>query len=68
LSVPRDRLGAPVSNFHKHNRAQTGVDFLPIADQLRVCPPHGFIACGGHSRHLVESTGTLRAEMASLYW
>jgi CRISPR-associated exonuclease Cas4 len=43
------------------HRAQMGVYFLLIEDQLDVRPPHGFIVCGVGARHRVENTEELRA-------
>jgi CRISPR-associated exonuclease Cas4 len=43
------------------HRAQLGVYFLLIEEELRIRPPHGFIVCGDGTRHLVENTEDLRA-------
>ena len=45
---------------HSH-RAQMGVYFLLIEDQLRIRPTHGFIVCGDGTRHQIENTPELRA-------
>jgi hypothetical protein len=42
-------------------RAQLGVYFLPVEEELRVRPPHGFVALGDGTRHRVENTEGLRA-------
>jgi CRISPR-associated exonuclease Cas4 len=42
-------------------RAQLGVYFVLIEDQLRVRPTHGFIVCGDGTRHRVENDDALRA-------
>jgi hypothetical protein len=43
------------------HRAQMGVDFLVIEDQLGFRPPHGFIVLGDGSRHQIDNTEELRA-------
>ena len=43
------------------HRAQLGVFFLLIEDQLGVTPSHGFIVCGDGTRHRIENTEELRA-------
>lgn len=43
------------------HRAQMGVYFLLIEDQLRVRPTHGFIVCGNGSRHRIDNTEDLQA-------
>ena len=43
------------------HRAQLGVYFLLIEDQLGVRPPYGVIVLGDRSRHRVENTEGLRA-------
>ena len=45
------------------HRAQMGVYFLLIEEELRSRPPRGFIVCGGATRHQVENTEELRALM-----
>jgi CRISPR/Cas system-associated exonuclease Cas4 (RecB family) len=42
------------------HRAQMGVYFLLIEDQLNVRVPHGFVVCGDGTRHRVENTAELR--------
>jgi CRISPR/Cas system-associated exonuclease Cas4 (RecB family) len=43
------------------HRAQMGVYFLLIEDQLAVRPTHGFVVCGDGTRHRIENTDRLRA-------
>jgi CRISPR-associated exonuclease Cas4 len=49
-----------------NHRAQLGVYFLLIEDQLEVRPPHGFIVCGDGTRHRIENTEELRAWVIDL--
>lgn len=44
-----------------NHRAQMGVYFVLIEDQLGVRPPHGFIVCGDGTRHKIDNTAELRA-------
>jgi CRISPR-associated exonuclease Cas4 len=48
------------------HRAQLGVYFVLIEDQLNVRPTHGFIVCGDGTRHRVENTEELRAWVLEL--
>jgi CRISPR/Cas system-associated exonuclease Cas4 (RecB family) len=48
------------------HRAQMGVYFALIEDQLGVRPPHGFIVCGDGARHRIENTEELRAWVLDL--
>jgi CRISPR-associated exonuclease Cas4 len=48
------------------HRAQMGVYFALIEDQLGVRPPHGFIVCGDGTRHRVENSEELRAWVLGL--
>ena len=48
------------------HRAQMGVYFLVIEDQLGVRPPHGFIVTGDGTRHRVENDDALRAWVLEL--
>ena len=48
------------------HRAQLGVYFLLIEDQLGVRPTHGFIVCGDGTRHRVENDDELRAWVLEL--
>jgi CRISPR-associated exonuclease Cas4 len=43
------------------HRAQMGVYFLLVEDQLGVRPLHGFVVCGDGTRHRIENTDELRA-------
>ena len=43
------------------HRAQMGVYFLLVEEQLRIRPSHGFIVCGDGSRHRIENSDDLRA-------
>jgi CRISPR-associated exonuclease Cas4 len=43
------------------HRAQMGVYFLLIEEELRIRPSHGFIVCGDGARHRIENTDDLRA-------
>jgi CRISPR-associated exonuclease Cas4 len=42
------------------HRAQLGVYFLLIEEDLRIRPTHGFIVCGNGTRHRIENTEELR--------
>ncbi len=48
------------------HRAQMGVYFLLVEDQLRIRPTHGFIVCGDDSRHRIENDEGLRTWVLSL--
>ena len=48
------------------HRVQLGVYFLLIVDRLGVKPPHGFVVMGNGSRHRIENTAELRAEVLEL--
>jgi CRISPR/Cas system-associated exonuclease Cas4 (RecB family) len=48
------------------HRAQMGVYFLLIEEELRVRPPHGFVVTGAGVRHKVENTEELRAWVLEL--
>ncbi len=43
------------------HRAQMGVYFLLVEEELRIRPSHGFIVCGDGSRHRIENSDELRA-------
>ena len=43
------------------HRAQMGVYFALIEEELRIRPPHGFIVCGDGTRHQIDNTPELRA-------
>jgi CRISPR/Cas system-associated exonuclease Cas4 (RecB family) len=49
-----------------NHRAQMGVYFLLIEDQLGVRPTHGVIVCGDGSRHQVDNSEELRAWVLDL--
>jgi CRISPR-associated exonuclease Cas4 len=49
-----------------NHRAQMGVYFLLVEEQLRIRPTHGFIVSGDGSRHRVENTDDLRTWVLSL--
>ena len=48
------------------HRAQMGVYFLLVEEELRVRPPHGFVVTGDGTRHRVENTEELRAWVLEL--
>ena len=48
------------------HRVQLGVYFLLIEDRLGIVPPHGFVVLGDGSRHYIENTSELRAEVLEL--
>jgi CRISPR/Cas system-associated exonuclease Cas4 (RecB family) len=48
------------------HRAQMGVYFLLIEDQLKVRPAYGIIVCGDGARHRVENSEALRAWVLQL--
>jgi CRISPR-associated exonuclease Cas4 len=48
------------------HRAQMGVYFLLVEDQLGVRPTHGFIVLGDGARHRIENTEELRAWVLDL--
>jgi CRISPR/Cas system-associated exonuclease Cas4 (RecB family) len=48
------------------HRAQMGVYFLLVEEELRLRPTHGFIVCGDGARHRVENTKELRAWVLEL--
>ena len=48
------------------HRAQMGVYFLLVEEELRVRPPHGFIVLGDGSRHRIENDDGLRAWVLDL--
>ena len=49
-----------------NHRAQMGVYFLLIEEELRIRPPHGFVVCGDGTRHRIENTEELRAWVLDL--
>jgi CRISPR/Cas system-associated exonuclease Cas4 (RecB family) len=48
------------------HRAQMGVYFLLVEEELRVRPAYGVIVCGDGTRHRVENTADLRALVLDL--
>jgi len=48
------------------HRAQMGVYFLLVEEQLRIRPSHGFIVLGDGTRHQIENTDDLRAWVLDL--
>jgi CRISPR-associated exonuclease Cas4 len=48
------------------HRAQMGVYFLLVEEQLRIRPSHGFIVCGDGTRHRIENSDDLRAWVLDL--
>jgi CRISPR-associated exonuclease Cas4 len=49
-----------------NHRAQMGVYFLLIEEELRIRPTHGFIVCGDGARHRIENTEELRSWVLEL--
>jgi CRISPR-associated exonuclease Cas4 len=49
-----------------NHKAQLGVYFLLIEDQLGVTPSHGFIVCGDGTRHRIDNSEELRAWVLDL--
>jgi CRISPR-associated exonuclease Cas4 len=49
-----------------NHRAQMGVYFLLIEEELRIRPTHGFIVFGDGTRHRIENTDELRAWVLEL--
>ena len=48
------------------HRAQMGVYFLLVEEELRVSPPYGVIVCGNGTRHKIDNTKELRAWVLEL--
>jgi CRISPR-associated exonuclease Cas4 len=48
------------------HRIQVGVYCLLIEDWIGVTPPHGFVVLGDGTRHRIENTAELRAEVIEL--
>jgi CRISPR-associated exonuclease Cas4 len=42
------------------HRAQMGVYFLLVEEELRIRPPYGFLVCGDGTRHQIDNTEELR--------
>ena len=62
--IPEEWKSARV--LRPHHRAQMGVYFLLVEEELRVRPPHGFVVTGNGTRHRVENTEELRAWVLTL--
>jgi CRISPR/Cas system-associated exonuclease Cas4 (RecB family) len=56
--IPEEWKSARV--LRRHHRAQLGVYFMLIEEEVRVRPPHGFVVLGDGTRHRVENTEDLR--------
>src|SRR6516162_5045484 len=48
------------------HRAQMGVYFLLVEEELRIRPSHGFVVCGDDTRHQIDNTDDLRAWVLDL--
>ena len=48
------------------HRAQMGVYFVLIEEELRVRPPHGFVICRDGTRHRIDNDDRLRAWVLEL--
>lgn len=48
------------------HRAQMGVYFVLIEEELKIRPPHGFIICGDGTRHRIENDDRLRSWVLGL--
>jgi CRISPR-associated exonuclease Cas4 len=48
------------------HRAQMGVYFLLVEEELRTRPPYGVVVCGDGTRHRIENTEKLRAWVLDL--
>jgi CRISPR-associated exonuclease Cas4 len=48
------------------HRAQMGVYFLLVEEELRIRPSHGFVVCGDGARHRIDNTEELRAWVLEL--
>ena len=59
-------FGNPPGTLRPWHRAQMGVYFLLVEEELRIRPSHGFIVCGDGTRHRVENTEELRAWVLEL--
>jgi CRISPR-associated exonuclease Cas4 len=64
MLIPEEWKSA--SRVWPNHRAQLGVYFLLIEDQLAVRPPHGFIVCGDGTRHRIDNTDELRSWVLEL--
>jgi CRISPR-associated exonuclease Cas4 len=48
------------------HRVQVGVYLLLIEDRFGIVPPHGVVVLGDGTRHRIENTAELRAEVLEL--
>jgi CRISPR-associated exonuclease Cas4 len=48
------------------HRAQMGVYFLLVEEELRIRPSHGFVVLGDGTRHRIDNTDALRAWVLGL--
>ena len=48
------------------HRAQMGVYFVLIEEELKTRPPHGFVICGDGTRHRIDNDDRLRAWVLEL--
>jgi CRISPR-associated exonuclease Cas4 len=48
------------------HRAQMGVYFVLVEEELRIRPPHGFVVLGDGARHRIDNTAELRAWVLDL--
>jgi CRISPR-associated exonuclease Cas4 len=58
--IPEEWKSTRSREIWPNQRAQMGVYFVLIEDQLGIRPPHGFIVCGDGTRHRIENTEELR--------
>lgn len=57
--IPEEwKSGTTLRPWH---RAQMGVYFLLIEEELKIRPSHGFIVCGDGTRHRIDNTAKLQA-------
>ncbi len=64
MVIPEEWKSARV--LRPWHRIQVGVYFLLIEDRLGVKPPHGFVVLGDGTRHQIENTPELRADVLEL--
>jgi CRISPR-associated exonuclease Cas4 len=62
--IPEEWKSAP--QLREWHRAQMGVYFLLIEDQLKVRPSHSFIVLGDGTRHRIENDALLRSWVLGL--
>jgi CRISPR-associated exonuclease Cas4 len=56
----------PARVVRPSHRAQPGVYFLLVEEELRVRPPHGLVVLGDGTRHRVENSADLRQQVLAL--